>query len=146
MDATMLQIDNHGPLVIASNFWESEMEREGKFYLSANAGAFRLLVPRSQEAMIQEICTGREVIISRGPWPDMHREDGLEFLFEDGTECPFSLHFGIESLDRMPLDSDAGKEWIFSAWTAPRRRGPHKALERPAWYRRVPRIPWLKPR
>jgi hypothetical protein len=50
------------------------------------------------------------------------------------------------SLDRLPLDADAGREWIFTAWTAPRRKGPHKSLERPCWYRRVSRIPWLKSR
>ena len=142
----MLAIDNHGPLLVASNFWETEMEAAGKFYLSLNAGAFRLLVPRSQEPAVSEMATAREVIVSRGPWPAVGRDDGIELLFDDGTDTPFELHFSVESLDRLPLDSDAGREWIFTAWTEPRRRGPHKSLERPAWYRRVPRIPWLKPR
>jgi hypothetical protein len=142
----MLRIENHGPLIVASNFWEPPECYEEKFFLSTNAGAFRLLVPRSQEPAVSEMATAREIIVSSGPWPAAGRDDGIELLFDDGTETPFVLHVSVESLDRLPLDADAGREWIFSAWTAPRRRGPHKGLERPAWYRRVPRIPWLKPR
>ena len=142
----MLRIENHGPLLIASNFWESEEEAAGKFFLSTNAGAFRLLVPRSQEPAVSEMATAREVIVSRGPWPAVGREDAIELLFDDRTDTPFALHFSIETLDRLPLDTDVGREWIFSAWTVPRRRGPHKSLERPCWYRRVARIPCLQTR
>ena len=142
----VLQIENHGPLLIASNFWGTEQERAGKFYLSINGGAFRLLVPRSQEPAVTEMATAREVIVSRGPWPAEGRDEGIELLFEDGTDAPFCLHLSIESLDRLPLAEDAGREWVFTAWTAPRRGRPHKALERPCWYRLVPKIPWLRAR
>ena len=145
-ESVMLRIENHGPLLIASNFWESEEEAAGKFFLSTNAGAFRLLVPRSQEPAVSEMATAREVIVSRGPWPAVGREDAIELLFDDRTDTPFALHFSIETLDRLPLDTDVGREWIFSAWTVPRRRGPHKSLERPCWYRRVARIPCLQTR
>ncbi len=137
----MLRIENHGPLLIASNFWEPPEGYEEKFFLSLNGGAFRLLVPRSQEPAVSEMATAREVIVSRGPWPAVGRDDGIELLFDDGSDTPYALHFSIETLDRLPLDTDVGREWIFSAWTAPRRRGPHKSLERPCWYRRVARIP-----
>ncbi len=142
----MIEIRNHGPLLVASNFWETEMEAAGKFYLSLNAGAFRLLVPRSQEPAIREMQTAGEVIVSRGPWPDAGRDDGFELLFEDEGETPFSLFFSVETLDRLPLDADADREWLFTAWAAPRRGKPHQVLQRPAWYRRVPKIPYLKPR
>jgi hypothetical protein len=142
----VLQIENHGPLLIASNFWGTEMERAGKFYLSINAGAFRLLVPRGQEPAVTEMATAQEVVVSRGPWPAEGRDEGIELLFEDGSDAPFCLHLSIESLDRLPLAEDAGREWVFTAWTAPRRGRPHKALERPCWYRLVPKIPWLRAR
>jgi hypothetical protein len=142
----VLQIENHGPLLIASNFWGTEMERAGKFYLSINAGAFRLLVPRGQEPAVTEMATAQEVVVSRGPWPAEGRDEGIELLFEDGSDAPFCLHLSIESLDRLPLAEDAGREWVFTAWTAPRRGRPHKALERPCWYRVVPKIPWLRAR
>jgi len=142
----LLQIENHGPLLVASNFWESEQEAAGKFYLSTNAGAFRLLVPRSQEAAIAEMTTGKEVVVSRGPWPAVKRQDGLELLFDDFSDSPYALHLSIEAADRLPLDEDAGKEWLFTAWSAPRRGRPHQVLQRPCWYRRVARIPCLQPR
>lgn len=140
-----LVIENHGPLMLRTNFWGSEIERAGKLYVSINAGAFRLLVPRSQEPILSDLRTGKSVVISRGPWPWAGLADALEILFDDGTETPFALHLSPESFDRLPLDSDAGREWLFAVWTAPRRGRPHKAIERPAFYRRVPQIPWLKP-
>lgn len=142
----MLSVSNHGPLIVETNFWDLPIERAGNFYLSTNAGAFRLLVPRSQEAAVPEMATAREVVVSRGPWPQVRRAEGIEILFDDGSDSPFALHLSIEAVDRLPLDSDAGQEWLFTAWTSPRRGKPHQALQRPAWYRRVPQIPYLKAR
>lgn len=141
----MVTIHNHGPLIVSTNFWETEYATVGKFYVSINGGAFRLLVPPSQEPAIAEMTTAKVVVLSRGPWPAQHRDDAVEILFDDRTENPFALHLTVESFDHLPLDSDAGREWLFTAWTAPRRGRPHKALERPCWYRRVERIPCLKP-
>ena len=39
---SVLTIENHGVLITASNFWETEAEAAGKFFLSTNAGAFQL--------------------------------------------------------------------------------------------------------
>lgn len=141
----MITIDNHGPLLLATNFWESEREGAGFYFLSINAGAFRLFVPRSREADLREFTTAKEVVISRGPWPEWQRPDALEVLFDDHTQSPFALNIVPEMCDRLPLDEDAGRECVFTAWTAPRRERPHKALERPAFYRRVARLPCLKP-
>ena len=55
----MLRIENHGPL-IASNFWEPPGRLRGKVFLSLNAGAFRLSVPRSQEPAVSEMATVRK--------------------------------------------------------------------------------------
>ncbi len=137
----MLSIENDGSNIRATNFWQTPFAAAGAFYLSVNANAFRLLVPDSQKAAIQEISTAREVIVSRGPWPAKSRADAIELLFEDGTDTPFTLHFGVEQIDRLPLDSDAGHQLMFSAWT----KGPVKVLTRPARYRRVAAIPCLEP-
>jgi len=144
----MLEIENHGPLILRSNYWGSALDRAGTLYLSINAGAFRLLLPGGWEEVVQEMQTGREVVVSRGPWAkDPGRGlDALELLFEDGTTDPYSVHLQSTQCDRLPTPEDQGKEWLFTAWTAPRRGKPHKALERPAWYRLVGQIPWLKPR
>ena len=142
-----LLINNHGPLITATNYWRTDAATAGNLYLSTNAGAFRLLVPPLLETIISDLATGREAVISRGPWPAARRDDALEILLDDGTANPWSCHLDANSVDRMPLDTDAGKEWVFTVWTRPRRAGdrPHKALERKAFYRRVPQLPWLKP-
>jgi hypothetical protein len=89
--------------------------------------------------------TGREVIVSRGPWPEARVRDGLELLFDDGSTDPYALHLSAESADRLPLPEDVAREWIFTAWVL-RDGQPHKALERPCYYRLVPAIPDLSPR
>jgi hypothetical protein len=142
----LLRIDNHGPLVVASNYWDLPAEKAGKVLVSLNAGAFRLLIPESAEPAIADMRTARECVVSRGPWPAAGLADAFEVLFDDGTDDPFALHLSPESFDRVPADEDAAKEWVLSAWTRPRRGRPHKALERPCWYRRSARLPDLRPR
>jgi len=46
-----------------------------------NAGCIRALVPESKKNIIQEMKTGKKVILSRGPFPAQHREDAFEILF-----------------------------------------------------------------
>jgi hypothetical protein len=138
-------IENDGPRIRAANYWQTEWAQYGAFYLSLNAGAFRLLVPRAQEALLDEFRTGREVLISRGPWPAAQRADALEILFDDNTDDPFALHLGLEQIDRLPRATDAGREVIFSAWTF-RGGEPRLSYQAPCFYRLVPRLPCLQPR
>lgn len=105
-----------------------------------SAGAFRLLLPPQAEALLADMRTAREAVVSRGPWGS--KPEAIEVMFEDGSNNPVALHIGAEQIDRMPLDSDAGRELTLAVWT----KGPHKALTLPAWYRRVPKLPWLQPR
>lgn len=141
----MLRIENHGPLIVSSNYWTLPAARAGKVLVSINAGAFRVLIPQSIEGMIPEMMTGKSCVVSRGPMAELNLPDAFEVLFDDGTADPFAFHLSPQSFDRIPEDADAGREWVLSAWTAPRRGRPHKAFERPCWYRRVPSLPWLKP-
>lgn len=143
----MLRIENHGPLITATNFWDLPEARLGKVIVSCNAGAFRVLLPVQHEPALADMATAGECLVSRGPWPAQRLADAFEILFDDGTADPFALHLSPESFaGTTPIPADAGKEWLLTVWTRPRRGKPHKALERPCWYRVVPRIPWLKPR
>jgi hypothetical protein len=136
-----ITIDNNGPDIIATNYWTSEQARAGFLFLSINAGAFRLMVPAAQEAQIAEMRTAKEVIVSRGPWPDRGRHDALELLFEDFTASPYSIHLGTDQCDRLPVPADRHKEHTFTIWTSA-----GKQFECPAWYRIVKRLPCLNPR
>jgi hypothetical protein len=139
-----LRIENEGPEISATNYFESEYARRGSFYLTLNAGAFRLLVPPVHESAVAEFRTAREVIVSRGPWPAEGRKDALEILFDDHTDNPFSLHFGAEQVDRFPTAEDATGEWVFSAWVRGK-AGPTRAYQTKCYYRIVPSLPYLKP-
>lgn len=139
-----IELQNNGQEIISTNYFDTTHAQRGYFYLSSNAGAFRLLVPDGQIPVIEECKTATEVIISRGPWPEQGRQDAIEILFEDRSDSPYAIHLSSEQVDRLPLDQDQDirgqpPRWRFAAWA---RAG--KALELPCRYRRVKEIPCLR--
>lgn len=140
----VVEVTNHGPLILGSSYWGSEMERRGLFFLSPNAGCIRLLVPSVHRQAIQEMRTGKHVILSRGPWPERGQADALELLFDDGSASPFALHLTAASCALLPGEPDAGREWTFAAWDM-KKGVPHRALERVCRWRRVASLPCLRP-
>jgi hypothetical protein len=139
-----IAVENDGQLITASSYWGSEYDRAGKLYVSCNAGAIRILVPASQGALIEECRRSEYAILSRGPWPELGLAEAVEILFEDRSDSPVTLHLSPESFDFLPAEPEAGKEWVLALWTQKKGR-PHKALERKCHWRRVSRLPWLKP-
>lgn len=144
MPNDLLRVDNHGPLVTATNFWDTDLARNGKVFASVNAGAIRVLLPPQLYPLIAEMRTGRECVLSRGPWPEAGHADAVEIMWDDGSRSPFALHLTPESFDLLPAEPEPGREWTCTVWTAKDGR-PHKALERRCHWRRVERLPWLKP-
>lgn len=137
----IISVTNHGPLIAETNYWGSAIEQAGKLYVSVNAGAVRLLLPRRLLHLVGEMRSSRHVILSRGPWPAMKLPEAVELLFEDGTDSPFSLHLSPESFDVLPAAPEPGLEWVLSVWVD--KAGPHKALERRCYWRRSARLPDL---
>lgn len=138
-----LTISNDGPRIVSTNFWETGIEAKGLFYASINAGGIRLLIPRDQEAQLQEMGTAKEILLS---WPRNPGQYAAELVFEDGSDSPFHLLLSAAQIDHLPAREDHGRRDLeFTAWTQPRRDGPHEALRRPASCRNVPRLPYLKP-
>jgi hypothetical protein len=133
----LLQIENDGPDIRATNYWDSEHAERGYFYLSLNSGCVRLLVPDAKVAEIQEFRTAKYAILSRGPWPEMGRDDALELLFEDFSDSPYALQLSIEQCDMLP---DGKGSWTLAVWS---RAG--KQYECELKYRHVDQIPCLKP-
>lgn len=136
-----VMVENNETELVASNYWETEYAINGLFYLSINAGAFRLMVPKSCEHLISEFKTGEYCIISKGPSIMPGHPFMIELLFEDHTDAPYHLILGPRHIDRNPLSSDAGKKYKMSIWT----KGCKKVMEMDAYYRVVDRIPYLKP-
>lgn len=137
-------IRNHGPLIVESNWWDSDMARAGMLYCSVNAGCIRLLVPDSRRRIIQEMRDAEYVVLSRGPWPIRGLGEAVELMFEDHGDQPYALQLGPESFDVLPAEPEPGREWVVAGWCTKRGR-PHKHLERICHWRRVPRIPWCRP-
>lgn len=140
----MLTITNHGPLIMATNFWTTEQAQAGKLFVSCNAGAVRVLLPEQLRPLIEDMQTSRYVVLSRGPWPKEGLAEAVELLFEDGTDSPFALHLSPSSFDLLPAEPESGKEWVLSVWDR-RKNRPHKSLERRCHWRRVDKIPCLQP-
>ena len=140
----IITVTNHGPLILATSYWDSEVEAAGKLWCSCNAGAIRVLVPRSRRSIIPECRTAEYAVLSRGPWPEMRQPDAVEIMWEDGSDSPFALYLAPESFDLLPAEPPPDREWIVSLWDD-RKGEPHKALERRCYWRRVPGIPWMRP-
>ena len=140
----LIEISNDGPLIAASNYWDSEYNRAGKVFCSINAGAIRILIPDSQRALIKEMRTGKEVILSRGPWPDMGLPEAVELLFDDGSQNPFALHLSPTSFDFLPAQPPPGQEWKIIAWESMNGK-PHQVFWSRCRWRQVARIPCLLP-
>ena len=138
VSASYLMISNYGEAIKETNFWESDHARAGYCYLSWNAGACRLLLPPMWESFLPDMSAAEYVIVSRGPWAPAGGHDALEILFEDHSDNPFVVHIGIEQTDRRLADDTSG--FLFTVWM----RGA-EILRRPGHYRRVARLPWLKP-
>jgi hypothetical protein len=138
-----LRITNHGPLIVASNYWDSELARAGKLFVSVNAGAIRILLPPASYGALGDMRAAKECVLSRGPWPKEGRTDAIEILFDDDSDQPFALHLTPESFSLLPAEPPAGHEWVVSVWTQKDGK-PHKALERLCHWRRVDQVPYMK--
>jgi hypothetical protein len=141
---TMIEVHNHGPLIVATNYWDSDLARAGKVYVSVNAGAIRVLLPPAHYGALADMRAASECVLSRGPWPAEGRREAVEIMWDDGSSAPFTMHVTPESFDALPGEPEPGREWICSVWTAKDGR-PHKALERICHWRRVLHIPCLAP-
>ena len=136
----MITIQNRGQAILSTNYWDTPHARAGYLYLSWNASAGRLLIPDSQKPLLREMKAAREVIVSRGPWPEHGNREALELLFEDDSDAPFCLHLVSEQTDRLLPDTDQGGGFVIAAWT----RGGLKQRW-PGRYRRADQLPCLQP-
>lgn len=102
----MIEIQNDGPKIVASNYWDSQAARDGYVYLSANAGSWRLLVPSDWAGLAEMGESVEGVCITRGSYPRLGFADGVEILFDDKSDAPYCLHISTASIDRLPPGSD----------------------------------------
>ena len=136
----LLTFANDHQNIRSTNYFDSESAAKGFLYLSWNAGAGRLLIPDNQLHILAEMRTGKYVVVSAGPWPEERRPNGLEIMFEDNTNSPFSCLISIAQCDRVLPSSDEGGGFVITAW------GRNGLLASwPGKFRKVKRIPCLLP-
>ena len=111
-----IKIVNAGNQIKETNFFDTEHARHGKYYFSVNAGCIRMMMPDVLIDQLAEMKTGKKVIISMGPWPQMDRDDGFEIMFEDYSDCPYAIHVCLESFDILPA-MNTTRRWEFAIWT-----------------------------
>jgi hypothetical protein len=91
---------------ITTNFWETDWNRKHYLYLTlGKKNIFHLLIPTSLEYLIDEMETGKYVVLTTGKTdgekamligtnvPD--NVEMVELMFEDNTESPFCSHISI---------------------------------------------------
>lgn len=135
-----IHIENDAQAIASTNFYDTEVAADGKFYLSWNSGAGRLLVPDNQKPCLREMKTASHVVVSSGPWAEEGGRPALELLFEDRSDAPFVLTLSQEQSDRHLPACDQAGQFFIAVWT----RGGMK-LRLPARYRKVPilsRLGW----
>ncbi len=131
-----IEIDNNGPELVSTNYWDMKHAQKGFFYFSWNAGAGRLLVPKMREPMIKDMLTAEFVIVSRGDW---NGREALELLFEDNTSAPFSINLVTDQCDRLIPETDQGSGFIVTIWTQAGKQATFDGK-----YRIVNKLPCLK--
>lgn len=105
-----ITISNDGPAIADTNYWQSEHAARGLCYLSGNAGVWRLLVPPAAAAMLEEMRTGRPVIIEPARDPRC-----WAIVFDDGSDAPFVVELDRRQVDRaMTAGSTKHAVWTES--------------------------------
>ena len=139
-DSHFLEIFNNGHTITHTNFWESQIARKGFFFLSINGGAARLLVPENFQSL-QNITSCDYIILTRGLWLG---SPSYELLFEDHSDAPYMLHMTYGSYDRLLPASEAGRDFPLLVYV---RGEEHPVIvsRKPARYRFVSQLPWMKP-
>jgi hypothetical protein len=135
---------NEGPAIVESSYWTSGLAKAGKVYVTVNAGAIRVLVPNQFRDLPDEVGSAQYAVLSRGPWPAQRLADAVEILWEDGSQSPYALHLAPEAFDLLPGDPGVS-DWIVTTWDVDAAGRPRLRTQHLCFWRRVPRLPWLKP-
>jgi len=134
-----INIENDGPDIRVTNYWDTEIGNKHYAY-AMNAGCMRVLIPACSEHFIPEMVTCDYAIVSTIANPKLGKL-GIEILFEDHSQSPFCLHLAPGAgIGLYPMASIKPIERSLSLWV----KGPKKVGTMKAYFRKVPRLPYLK--
>ena len=92
----MITIENDGPAIVRTDYWQTEHAQRGLVYLSGNAGVLRLLLPAAVEHMLVEMRGATRATIE----PSIQTAGCWDVVFEDGTSSPFAIAVDPRQIDR----------------------------------------------
>lgn len=128
MSDTLL-VTNNGPVLTGTNFWQTPLNSRGLFYVSVNAGTFRVLVPDQHVLAVAEMQTAEFVSVKR-------YRDRVEIVFDDRSHSPYTLQLDVRQFDRLPSPADSGrKDLLCTVWVQGQDGLPRQVLSLPARYR-----------
>jgi hypothetical protein len=111
----LITFENDEKEIIATNYYQTELNTHNKFYVSLNAGAFRLLIPETlTEKIIYELNLSKKILIFRKKLS--FGLIGFQILLDDGSSNPFIFEFTENSFDRLPIREDSGRKFTFLAY------------------------------
>lgn len=134
-----------GQDLVESDYWDSVLAARGVLYLVGHADGAALLVPRSLEYALPEMRTGREVILTRGPWPEQEQSDAVELLWEDGSDAPFAVHVSAAQCSGLAALGRDGSTLACRVYTLGPDGRPQLAGTWRARFRTAESLPCLKP-
>lgn len=106
----ILSVENEGPRIQRTNYWDTALARAGALSVSTNHRCFRLLVPaKHANQVLREVRGAHEVVLTRGAMPSSGLPDALEILFDDHSQSPFSMHLMAQQCTSLPPPDESGR-------------------------------------
>lgn len=130
----LLVFTNDGGDIVDTNYFDSPMGKAGMYYMSANSGVVRLLIPDNQVHRLSEMKTGKLCVITSGVY---RGQSSIEVMFDDGTRAPLAIFIGSGQCDFRVCNDRA--RMTLAVWT---RNG--KVAEWPAYQRVGRQLPNLR--
>lgn len=107
----ILRIANNGPRIISTNYWSTQLDERGLFFLSINAGVLRLLIPQvgMGSGFLDETAAATRVAVQIAGAATV---GVVHLLFEDDTQTPYFLSLDQNhQINRSLPMSEVGR-WV----------------------------------
>ncbi|WP_144389897.1 hypothetical protein [Phaeobacter sp. 22II1-1F12B] len=93
---TPIAINNDGPLIKATNYWDLPYGKQGMCYLSGNAGNWRLLLPGINAEGVSEFRSIKRALIE----PSIMVHGNFDIVACDGSPNPYCVSINKVMVDR----------------------------------------------
>jgi len=125
---------------LETTYFDTEMCRKGFYHFVHNNGKYLLFLPKWKEKVLQEMQTGKQVIITRGSHEGI--KDSFEIMFDDETENPFSVLLRDEQFTRL---SPLKEGWHGTLYVYSGDIDECRLINRYVYYRIKDNLPCLEP-